>query len=76
MSNGRIFRDNEELFTETSWLQVMHGQGMRPRAYNPLVDQRSEEAIGGFLDHVREVIGHCVGAMPAHADYIAAHCKA
>ena len=76
MSNGRIFRDNEELFAETSWLQVMHGQGMRPRGYNPLVDQRSEEAIGGFLDNVREVIGHCVGVMPTHADYIAAHCKA
>jgi tryptophan halogenase len=76
LSNGRIFRDNEELFAETSWLQVMHGQGMKPRGYNPLVDQRSKEEIADFLENVRQVIANCVDAMPDHADFIAGNCKA
>jgi tryptophan halogenase len=75
-SNGRIFRDNEELFAETSWLQVMHGQGLRPRGYNPLVDQQSPEAIAELLQGVKDVVRHCVEAMPTHEQYIAANCKA
>jgi tryptophan halogenase len=76
LSNGRIVRDADELFAETSWLQVMHGQGMRPRAYNPLVDQRSKEEIAGFLQDVQQVIRACADAMPTHAEFIAANCKA
>ena len=75
-SNGRILRDSDELFAETSWLQVMHGQGMRPRGYNPLVDQRSKEEIADFLQDTQRVIRACAEAMPTHADYIAANCKA
>jgi tryptophan halogenase len=75
-SNGRIFRDSEELFAETSWLQVMHGQGMRPSGYNPLVDQRSKEEIAAFLREVETVIQRCAESMPDHADFIAANCKA
>ncbi|WMW80651.1 tryptophan 7-halogenase [Undibacterium cyanobacteriorum] len=75
-SNGRILRENEELFPEDSWLQVMHGQGMRPRRYSPVVDQRSQEEIAGFLYNTQMVIRKCVDAMPSHLDYIRAHCMA
>lgn len=75
-SHGRILRENEELFPEDSWLQVMHGQGMRPRAYNPVVDQRSKEDIAGFLYNTQMVIRKCVDAMPTHLDYIRANCMA
>lgn len=75
-SHGRILRENEELFPEDSWLQVMHGQGMRPRGYNPVVDQRSKEDIAGFLQNTQMVIRKCVDAMPSHLDYIRANCLA
>ncbi|MES2047052.1 MAG: tryptophan halogenase family protein [Pseudomonadota bacterium] len=75
-SHGRILRENEELFPEDSWLQVMHGQGMRPRGYNPVVDQRSKEDIAGFLQNTQMVIRKCVDAMPSHLDYIRANCMA
>jgi len=75
-ANGRIFRENEELFAETSWLQVMHGQGLRARGYHPLVDQQSKEAIADLLEGVKQVVRTCVDAMPTHEQYIAANCKA
>ncbi|MFP5392596.1 MAG: tryptophan halogenase family protein, partial [Gammaproteobacteria bacterium] len=75
-SHGRILRENDELFAETSWLQVMHGQGLTPRGYNPLVDQQSEEAITDFVAQVRALIRSAAEAMPTHEQFIAARCKA
>jgi tryptophan halogenase len=72
-SNGRIFRDGGELFAEPSWVQVMHGQGLRPRGYHALVDAQTDEAIRKHVDTVRAVIANCVQAMPTHADFIAQH---
>ncbi len=75
-SNGRVFREGMELFTKNNWLQVMHGQRIRPQSYNPLVDLISEQEIAGYLDEVTGVIGHCAEAMPLHSAYIAATCAA
>ena len=74
--HGRIFREASELFAEVGWLQVMHGQGLKPEAYNPLVDVYSEQEIGEFLEGIRSVIGKCVDVMPSHAEFIAKHCAA
>ena len=75
-ANGRIFRDNNELFAETSWFQVMFGQHIRPQRYHALVDSRSEEWLLGMLEDVRRAIGRTVDRMPSHAEFIARNCKA
>lgn len=75
-SNGRVFKEGSELFAEASWLQVMHGQGIRAQGYHPLVDLRSEEEIAAFLANVKNVIKKCVDVMPTHAEYIAKNCAA
>ncbi len=75
-TRGRLFRFNNELFTEVGWLQVMEGQNLATEGYHPLVDVQNEAGIAEFLEGVREVIGKCVDVMPDHAAYIAQHCKA
>lgn len=75
-SNGRVYREGAELFAETSWVQVMHGQGIRPRGYDPLVDLRSKDEITAFLGDIQTVVRKCVEVMPTHAEYIAKHCAA
>jgi len=74
--NGRIFRHSNEMFNSTSWLEVMHGQGISPRAYNPLVDRMSNVEIKQRLEGVRRVIDKSVDFMPSHAQFIAENCKA
>jgi tryptophan halogenase len=54
----------------------MHGQGMRPRSYNPVVDQRSPEEIADFLHNTAAVIRKCVDAMQGHREFIQANCQA
>ncbi|MES2048685.1 MAG: tryptophan halogenase family protein, partial [Pseudomonadota bacterium] len=75
-SNGRLFRKGDELFADASWLQVMHGQGLRSSGYHPLVDQRSKEDIALFLGQVQKTIRKCVDVMPTHEEFIAATCAA
>ncbi len=76
MANGRVFREDEELFAEESWIQVLLGQGMIPRGYDPLVDIKSDAQIAQYLGNIAAVIGKCVAVMPAHADYVAKTCPA
>jgi tryptophan halogenase len=71
-AHGRVVRENNELFTEIGWQQVLHGQGVPTRGYNPLVDLLSDKELGGFLGNIERVVGKCVDVMPAHRDFIAA----
>ncbi len=73
---GRFFREGEEMFALTSWVQVMIGQGILPRAYHPLVDAVSESDMVGLAESVRSVITNCVAFMPTHEQFIDRYCRA
>lgn len=75
-SNGRIYRQDTELFNETSWLAVMHGQGIMPNGYHPLVDTLEETEILRRLGHIQSVIDKSAETMPMQSDFIAQHCMA
>ncbi len=74
--SGRFFRNAEEMFAITSWVQVMLGQHIVPRHYHPAVDLVPDREIAGLIDSVKTVIAACVDAMPTHAQFIARHCAA
>ena len=71
---GRVFRRNEELFAENSWVQVMLGQGIEPAAYHPIADKLPDEELARFLGKLRENVARTVAGLPAHADYVAQYC--
>ncbi|MBS0254021.1 MAG: tryptophan 7-halogenase [Proteobacteria bacterium] len=75
-ANGRIVREDDELFAEESWIQVFLGQGVIPRASDPLVEVKRPDEIAQFLGNIRAVIGKCLDHMPSHADYVAQTCAA
>jgi tryptophan halogenase len=73
-SNGRIFRENEELFAEESWVQVFIGQGIMPRSHDPLVGIKSDPQIEQFLGNIAATITRCVEVMPTHDEYLRKFC--
>ncbi|WP_293945782.1 tryptophan halogenase family protein [Sphingomonas sp.] len=75
-SNGRIFRENDELFSEESWIEVFLGQGIVPRAYDPLVGIKSDPQIEQFLSNIAATIDRCVDIMPSHDEYVRKYCQA
>jgi len=75
-ANAHIFRENEELFAEESWIQVFLGQGVMPRNHDPAVNLKSAAEIDKYLRDIETVIAKCVQLMPPHADYVARYCPA
>ena len=75
-SQGRLFSEADELFAQGSWIQVMQGQGLRPRGYNPIVDVVDADDISVFIDGIRHAIQKCVELMPTHEKFIQMNCLA
>jgi tryptophan halogenase len=71
-AHGRVVRENNELFAEIGWQQVLHGQGVRAQGHHPLAALLDEKDLLAFLGNIEAVIGKCVDVMPTHKDFIAA----
>ncbi len=74
--SGLLYKDPEDLFRESSWVQVMVGQGLMPRSYHAMANRLSSEQLGKFLGDVETLIARATQDLPNHQDFISAHCKA
>jgi tryptophan halogenase len=68
---GRLFIEPDELFTRTSWVAVLLGQGLRPRGYDPLADSIPMDELRSNLERMRSLIRQGVDVLPTHADFLA-----
>jgi len=73
---GRVFRRNEELFAENSWVQVMMGQGIMPRSYHPIATKLSDAEVTKLLSTIRDNVARTVSGLPDHEAYVARYCGA
>jgi tryptophan halogenase len=73
---GRVFRRNEELFAENSWIQVMMGQGIMPRSYHPIATRLTDDEVNKLLSTLRTNIEKTVTSLPNHDAYVARYCGA
>ena len=62
---GRVFRKNEELFAETSWIQVMLGQGIMPQSYHPVAGKLRQDELDHFLGSLRGMVSKTVAGLPS-----------
>jgi tryptophan halogenase len=73
---ARVFRRNDELFQENSWVQVMMGQRIMPSAHHPIAAKLTNEELSGLLAMIREGIERTVASLPDHHAYLAHYCGA
>ena len=69
-SSGRIFREDNELFTEASWLAVMVGQGVSPERYHPAARLLDDQETLKRLTHIRGVIRQTVEQLPTQDQFL------
>lgn len=75
-SNGRIFREQNELFLDGSWSSVMIGQRIVPEGYHPIVDMMSHDELKQFLGGIRASNKNKVSHLMGHVEFIEKYCKA
>ena len=65
-----------ELFIETNWVAVYLGQGLVPLHCDPRAECIDAGTRAAKLSDMRRYLAEAAEAMPAHADEIAAFCRA
>jgi tryptophan 7-halogenase len=73
-AGGKIFRDDNELFSEPSWTAVLVGQGLVPESYHSFVDAMSTAELEQLMARVKRGFAQLVQRQPAHEAYLRAHC--
>lgn len=73
--NGLLYKDADDLFRESSWVQVMVGQGLIPKSFHAMANRLSSDQLKTFLSDVQILIERATNDLPQHSDFIAAHCK-
>jgi len=75
-ATGRVFRESDELFTKTSWLAVMDGQGPAVEGCEPLAEGLPLDQVEARLARIAAATAQAVQRMPSQAEFIRAHGQA
>ncbi len=71
-----VFKEQDELFHEGSWQQVMLGQGITPSAYHPVADKLSADELQRLLASIEKEHEQYLARFPRHQQFIDHYCKA
>lgn len=68
--SGALVPDPLDIFTESSWVQVLLGQGLEPQAYHPLANGPVEADLRRQFEQMAAVKRHGLAGMPLHDEYL------
>jgi tryptophan halogenase len=74
--HGRVIVEEDDLFKEANWIQVLIGQGIMPESFSPLALNVGDDDLDGYFDSLRQIYARTVAGMPTHDEFIARYCKA
>jgi tryptophan halogenase len=69
-AKGRLFRDNLELFGNTSWIAVCLGQHIIPEEHEPAADALEENSVAEALEQIRRGYWETAQQLPTHAEFL------
>jgi len=73
--SGKLFREANDLFLESSWLQVMLGQGIEPQDYHPIANNMSKEQLLDMFDKILKIKQEPLASLPEHDQFLANICR-
>ena len=75
-ATGRVYREADDLFSKTSWLAVMDGQGLDAEGQDPIAGALSLAETRARLERIEVVTATAAERMPRHEEFIRNHCAA
>ena len=73
--SARIFKPQDDVFAENSWVQVMMGQGVVPDKHHNIAQAMSPDQLTQFLGGIEREVADTVNKLPSHQSYIDALLK-
>lgn len=73
---GRCFRYEDDLFSVTSWVAVLLGQGVWPNAYDEIVNSMSDTELAEVIAKMQTQISATAKKLPPQQEYINKYCAA
>ena len=68
--SARIFKPQDDVFAENSWVQVMMGQGIVPQHYHNIAQSLSNQQMEAFLTGIQRKVADTVDKLPAHGAFV------
>jgi tryptophan halogenase len=75
-TRGKVARQDGHLFSDSSWIAVMLGQGITPKQWDPLADTLPLAELQARATELRDSLHRAIARMPTHAQFIESNCKA
>ena len=69
-TSGKLVREDDELFAEIAWQQVMIGQGLIAEDHHPLADALSDEQLNELFSSLKTLINSAVEQLPSHRQFL------
>ena len=73
---GLIFPDAADVFRVDSWVQVLVGQRIMPRAHHFMADALGDDRARNMLATLRNSIASTVAKLPSHKQFLDVYCGA
>ena len=68
--SARVFKPQDDVFAENSWVQVMMGQGLTPQGYHNIAEAMSSEQMTAFLKGIQHEVAQTVAKLPQHGAFV------
>ncbi|BDF93951.1 tryptophan halogenase family protein [Pseudoalteromonas sp. KAN5] len=69
-ATGKIIRQDDELFAEVAWQQVMIGQGLEADDFHPLANALNDEQLAELFTNLKTLIDGTVNQLPTHNEFL------
>ncbi|NQY87393.1 MAG: tryptophan 7-halogenase [Colwellia sp.] len=70
LSQGRLQRNDLDLFSSTSWYAVLEGMEVHPQEYDPLIDLSDFSKVKEVFTSYSQSVIALIEKLPTHAEYI------
>ncbi len=73
-AGGLVFKEQDDLFNQNSWIQVMLGQGIEPKDYHPVVNSIPDAQLLSMIQGIHTLKHQVLAQLPSHDKFISSVC--
>jgi tryptophan halogenase len=73
---AKVYREQDELFSEVAWVQIMIGQGVVPTDYHPMAAVPPDASLAEMMASLRAIVQKPLPHIGTHQEFLQRYCAA